>query len=291
MTLLTRGLRRIVPSLPLWSMQLSAPPSLSVLKKKHGVVPSPLPSKKDEADQVIIYFPSCISRVMGGSADGKKSILQVFMNVSAKAGISVIIPQDINGTCCGQIFSSKGFQDAYRYTANLVVEKLWNISREGKYPVVMDASSCVYTLKLLRPALNESNREKYDGLIFLDSVDYLLDKVVPLVQVIQKKPDIVLHPVCSLQKMGTQDKFIRLARYFAQKVTIPLNAGCCGMAGDRGFLFPELTRSATAAEAAEVSCNSYSGYYSSAKTCEMAMSEAVGQNYESILYLAEEVLG
>jgi D-lactate dehydrogenase len=31
-------------------------------------------------------------------------------------------------------------------------------------------------------------------------------------------------------------------------------------------------------------------YYSSAKTCEMAMSEAVKKNYESILYLVDESL-
>jgi len=60
------------------------------------------------------------------------------------------------------------------------------------------------------------------------------------------------------------------------------------MAGDRGFLFPELTKSATNAEASEVQCKTYNGYYSSSKPCEMAMSEAVGKNYESILYLVDE---
>jgi D-lactate dehydrogenase len=62
------------------------------------------------------------------------------------------------------------------------------------------------------------------------------------------------------------------------------------MAGDRGFIFPELTASATAPEANEVKKNSYEGYYSSGKTCEISMSEAVGKNYESILYLADECI-
>ena len=60
------------------------------------------------------------------------------------------------------------------------------------------------------------------------------------------------------------------------------------MAGDRGFLFPELTASATQPEAMEVKQRKYEGYYSSTKTCEMALSEAVKENYESILYLADE---
>ncbi len=75
-----------------------------------------------------------------------------------------------------------------------------------------------------------------------------------------------------------------------KKVTVPAHAGCCGMAGDRGFLIPELTASATHDEAAEVKQHTYEGYYSSTKTCEMAMTEAVKQNYESILYLADEVI-
>ena len=62
------------------------------------------------------------------------------------------------------------------------------------------------------------------------------------------------------------------------------------MAGDRGFLFPELTASATSAEADEVKNATYEGYYSSTKTCEMAMSEAVGKNYESVLYLVDATL-
>ena len=90
--------------------------------------------------------------------------------------------------------------------------------------------------------------------------------------------------------MKTEHKFIRLAKHFADEVTIPKNAGCCGMAGDRGFLFPELTAAATKPEAKEVSEKKYEGYYSSTKTCEMAMSAAVKENYESILYLVDEAL-
>jgi D-lactate dehydrogenase len=62
------------------------------------------------------------------------------------------------------------------------------------------------------------------------------------------------------------------------------------MAGDRGFFFPQLTASATNPEALEVKQQAYNGYYSSTKTCEMAMSEAVKENYESILYLVDEAL-
>jgi len=61
------------------------------------------------------------------------------------------------------------------------------------------------------------------------------------------------------------------------------------MAGDRGFYFPELTSSATKSEAGEVKQSDYQGYYSTSRTCEMALSEAVGKEYESILKLLDEV--
>lgn len=52
--------------------------------------------------------------------------------------------------------------------------------------------------------------------------------------------------------------------------------------------FPELTAAAGFFEAAEVKTSEQDGYYSSAKTCELAMPEAVSKNYESILYPADE---
>ena len=88
--------------------------------------------------------------------------------------------------------------------------------------------------------------------------------------------------------MDIESKFREVAAFYAHEVVVPVKAACCGMAGDRGFLFPELTESATLGEAAEVKESDYDGYYSSAKTCEMAMSEAVNKNYESILHLVDD---
>ena len=113
---------------------------------------------------------------------------------------------------------------------------------------------------------------------------------MPAANLADKKGSIVLHPVCSLQKMGLERKFVAVANHFTEFVHVPVNAGCCGMAGDRGFLYPELTAAATAPEAGDVKVKQYDGYYSSNKTCEIAMSDAVGKNDESVLYLADECI-
>jgi D-lactate dehydrogenase len=226
--------------------------------------------------------------MMGGAKDNKKSLPQTFMSISAKAGIEVVVPDDINSTCCGQLFSSKGYQDAYVYTSNETVRKLWNWTAGGKLPIVLDVSSCTYTLQHCRTVLTEENKAYFDQMNIIDSIDYLYDYVLPVLKDVHKKDNIVLHPVCTLKKMGLENKLFQIADRFAHQVDVPLNLGCCGMAGDRGFLFPELTAAATAPEACEVKRKEYEGYYSTAKTCEMAMSDTVEKNYESILYLADE---
>jgi D-lactate dehydrogenase len=277
---ITKTARKLFGGMPLWSEQIAYPPDLKVLRKK--VI-------QDKTLNKVLYFPSCISRMMGSGTIDKKNVMETFMSVSKKAGIEVVVLSEVPGSCCSQIFSSKGYHDAYEFTANAIIKKLWADSEEGDLKIVSDVSSCAYSLKNLRHVLDEDNKLRFDQLKIYDSVDYLHDVVMPLLTVETKKSSIVLHPVCSLQKMHTQDKFVKLAHYFADKVTVPLNSGCCGMAGDRGFLFPELTALATLPEALEVKQKQYEGYYSSTKTCEMAMSQAVNENYESILYLADEM--
>jgi D-lactate dehydrogenase len=187
-------------------------------------------------------------------------------------------------------FSSKGFNKAYEYTSNDTIEKIWKWTDGGRLPLVLDITSCTYTLQNCRPVLTPENKQKFDAIHIIDSIDFIADILLPKARVLRKKEHVVVHPVCSLQKMGLEAKFVSIAKQLAQEVTVPMHAGCCGMAGDRGFLVPELTASATLPEAQEVKQHQYDGYYSSAKTCEMAMTEAVGKNYESIVYLLDECI-
>jgi D-lactate dehydrogenase len=270
---MTKAFKSIVPIMPLWSNHLK-PSSDKYIGDENGEV---------------VYFPTCINRMMGGSVEkGKSSVFDTFMRVSKKAGISVKIPSDIGNMCCGQLFSSKGYADAFAFKANETIEQLWDITKQGALPVILDVSSCTHTLQHCEGVLNPQNKELFKQLNIIDSIDYLADYVQPKLPAKTKKNTVVLHPVCTLKKMALEDKLVKLTNAYANRVDVPFNLGCCGMAGDRGFTHPELTASATAYEAKEVKACSYDGYYSSAKTCEVAMSDAVGENYESILYLIDE---
>jgi D-lactate dehydrogenase len=75
----------------------------------------------------------------------------------------------------------------------------------------------------------------------------------------------------------------------ANRAVTPDSVGCCAFAGDRGFLHPELTQSATAEEAAEVRASEYDAYLGGNRTCEIGMNLATGKNYMSFVYLLEEL--
>ena len=267
----TAALKIILPSMPVWSNEVRMP----------GKKIRPLQTGQDS--QTVIYFPSCISRIMGGETS------DLFLSVCKKANIHVIVPEKINGTCCGQIFSSKGYTDAFRATVNQTVDKLWQSSNGGRIPVVLDVSSCTQTIKSCRNYLTDSNLDSFEKMKIMDVVDFAAEILLPRLKITAKKDAVVFHPVCSVYKMGSLMNLQCIGNACAKQADIPFFAKCCGMAGDRGFYFPHLTASATKIESDEVKKSSYDGYYSSSRTCEMALSGAVGKSYNSILKLLDDV--
>lgn len=284
MTRLTTGLRKHVPAVPLWTEQLVRPPRLGSLKaSKTSAAPQ-------ASGNAVVYFPACITRALGTYSGKSKNLMETFRSICEKTGFEVVIPEAVNSLCCGQLFSSKGYNRASQHIANAVIQNLWKASREGAVPVVIDVSSCAYTLQQLRPLVSPENKVKWDRIRFMDSVVFLHDLVMPRVQFSRRKKAIVLHPVCSLRKMQAVEALVNVARRCADTVVVPESAGCCGMAGDRGFRVPELTESAIRDEAASLTGQTFDGYYASTKTCEMALSASVRKEYESILYLVDESL-
>ena len=63
---------------------------------------------------------------------------------------------------------------------------------------------------------------------------------------------------------------------------------CCGFAGERGFIRPELNEHALRHLKAALPADCASGY-STSRTCEIGLSEQAGFPYQSILYLVERL--
>jgi D-lactate dehydrogenase len=253
-------------------------------KRASGRIPATSPSGAHA-----VYVPSCISRVMGhlpGEPD-ELELMEAFVAVASRAGIPLYIPPDVAGTCCGVPFSSKGYDEANRLAVNRAVERFWRWSDRGRLPVVLDNSPCTYGLATCRPSLAPENHERLDRLRILDGIAFAHDLLLPRLTVTRRSQSVALHPVCSVVKLGLSPKLERIARACSEAVTVPLHAGCCGFAGDRGFLFPELTKSATERETAEIKSIEHDGHFSSSRTCEIGMTRATGRVYRSYMYLIE----
>ena len=237
-----------------------------------------------------VYFPSCISRVMGTLPDEPEdmSAMEAFVTVAGRAGLPVFIPEDVEGTCCGVPFSSKGYDQGHDTAVNRTIERFWEWSEQGRLPVLVDTSPCTYGLVTCRASLKPENQKKFDGLKIVDGVAFVHDELLPKLTIRRKAESVALHPVCSVVKMNLSPKLEGIARACSNTVVVPMNAGCCGFAGDRGFLFPELTESATRREAAELQTAEHDGYFSSSRTCEIGMTRATCHLYRSFIYLLEE---
>ncbi len=253
----------------------------------HAAAPVP---KTQRAGAQAIYFPACISRVMGrlpGEPEDR-SLMELTVELGRRAGVPLHIPVDVAGTCCGTPFSSKGFSSAHAIAINAAVERFWRWSEQGRLPIVVDTSPCTYGFKTARPYLTPENQTRFDQMTFVDAIEFVHDELLPKLPVKTKSHSVALHPVCSVTKMGITAKLEAIARACSEQATIPLDAGCCGFAGDRGFLFPELTEAATRHESAEVKAKQPDECYSSSRTCEIGMSRSTGQIYRSYMYLLEK---
>ncbi len=236
-----------------------------------------------------IYFPACITRIFGGSSLGKDDLVSVMLRVASRAGLRMSLPREMHGLCCSQIWQHKGDPEGQAIVANKTVETFWRLSDSGRVPVVCDTSSCTHTLlRAVENVLTPENKERYARLKILDITQWLETEVLPRLEVTSPKGRVLLHPTCASRLLGVDETMARIARKCAREVVIPTNCQCCGAAGDRGFIYPEVAHSATADERTEIDGHEFDGCYSLARTCEISMMDTIRRPYESIVYLVDE---
>jgi D-lactate dehydrogenase len=168
---------------------------------------------------------------------------------------------------------------------NGTVARMWEWSDRGALPVVIDTSPCTYGLRSGQD-LTPENRDRLARMTLCDGVEFFAD-ALPRLTVTRKSGAVAVHPVCSLVKMGLTEKIEALARACSKTTTVAASAGCCGFAGDRGWLVPELTASATREEAAEIRASRATEVYSSSRTCEIGLTRATGTVARSFIHLLE----
>ena len=252
-----------------------------------GAAP-PLPRTTAEGAQAL-YFPSCMLRIFGPVAGepARPTIPEALVALARRAGVPVHIPDDITGACCSTPWHSKGYVEGDAEMANATVERLWRWTGEGRLPVVVEGSSCAHGFRESRAVLTPANQERFDRIRILDSVEFVHDTLLPRLQTDRRLGSACVHPVCSVVEMGLVPKLVGIGRAVAEEVVVPDRAGCCGFAGDRGFLHPELTASATRAEAEEISRRPFDAHLSSNHPCTIGMHRATGRPWQSFALVLE----
>ena len=243
---------------------------------KGGAQRKPILNPKAE----LLYFPACINSLFGATDEGM-GVQSAFLKLCERAGIEVAIPEAIADLCCGTPWKSKGLRDGYQEMSARTKEALLKTAKAEGIPVVCDATSCTDGLTNLFAASKQE-------IEIQDALEFIANRVLSKLTISQKLPSLVLHPTCSGVQLGLNAKMLQIAQVIADEVFIPENWACCGFAGDRGLLHPELTASATAAEAKEVQAKSFTKYASSNRPCEIGMSQATGQSYQHLLELLEQ---
>ncbi|SEE84161.1 FAD-binding and (Fe-S)-binding domain-containing protein [Ruania alba] len=249
--------------------------------------PTPVPD--------VVFFPSCTGALFGPAA-GDVGASAAMLEVCARAGLRVELVQGIDGLCCGTPWASKGFTQGQDAMAARVADAVLAATDGGRAPVVCDAASCTHGIADLATHLDPVRAALWDKVEVLDAVTYVRREVLPRLEVPDdaRLDSLVLHPTCSTEHLGTGPDLAAVAGAAARSVTVPPSWGCCGFAGDRGMLHPELTAGATEAEAAEIAeleavAGRYDSYASCNRTCEMGMSRATGRAYEHVLEVLARV--
>ena len=267
---ITKGLRSLSGGhMPEWNQYLAGA----------GNVPDPSKCKPGVAGRTVVYFPSCVSRTMGGPAAGDKDQRQLsaaMIQVMEKAGYNIIFPKDMDKLCCGMPFESKGLFETADNMSSELEKELLVCSNNGEYPIVCDTSPCIYRM---RKVMNKKLK-MFEPLEFIH--DYLMDKL----EFKQQNETIAVHVTCSSTKLNLKEKFKKVAEACATTVVMPAKVRCCGFAGDKGFEVPELNESALAElkDCLPADCNAG---YSNSRTCEMGLSHRSGISYQSIVYLVD----
>ena len=255
-------------TIPFWNQYMPA-------GSKKIRIDHPLHSEKQKK---VVYFPSCINRTMGVSHDysDEVQLTEKMVQLLHKADFDVIFPENMNELCCGMAFSSKGYTEAGGKKSVELEAALFKASKQGEYPVLCDMSPCLYTMK----------ENMSPDLKLFEPAEFIHEYLIPHLKITPLDETITVFPVCSMKKMGLDNKLIELARLCAREVIVA-ESNCCGFAGDRGFTYPELNSHGLRDLNSQLKGSVTQGF-STSRTCEIGLSFHTGISHKSIVYLVDQ---
>mmetsp|Transcript_55356 Transcript_55356/g.152422 ORF Transcript_55356/g.152422 Transcript_55356/m.152422 type:complete len:956 (-) Transcript_55356:423-3290(-) len=262
-----------------------------VKERSHSPAPvaAPTPVRDDVKERPklykqcreVVYLPSCVTRVMGpakGDAE-QGNVHEHLLSLLKKGGVQkVSYVSEVKSQCCGLMFASRGAGEAAKASIEALEPALLAASDNGRIPILCDTSPCLKHLKdnITDPRLKLSLFEPLD---FVHT--FLKDNLV----FEKKKSSVAVHVPCSSKKMKLEPIFESLVGQCADEVHFS-GIPCCGMAGDRGMRYPEISRDGSL-QHLDLPDDVTDGY-SSSRTCECALSTKADVHFRSVVYLLDE---
>lgn len=236
----------------------------------------PVPIAQTGRPQVV-YFPACPSRMFGApkTDHGLLPTTEAMVALLERAGYDVVIPDHLNGQCCGQPFQSKGFPEEADKVGGELRAQLDALSDGGRLSVVTDASTCA---KHLAGVPGES--------VVSDSALFLREHVLPRLAITQKLPVVAVHHNCSAQRLAEQPATEAIAAACAERIAVLSSITCCGYAGDKGLFLPELNAHATRRVGNDIPPGCELGV-STVSTCASGLTERAGVPFVGLASLLE----
>ncbi len=225
----------------------------------------------------VVYFPTCGGRIFGPSDAGEQHLGDVILTLLTRAGYAPILPEGFDQLCCGQMLASKGMAEEAEAQSNTLEAALMKASDNGRHPVIMDASTC--TARMLQHLKGK--------LKLYDFHEFAHDALLPRLMLTKQNETVALHVNCSVRKGGTDAKLKAVLAACTDQIIEPAGVTCCGFAGDRGFVVPELNQHALRHIHQALPANCGCGV-STNRTCEIGLTAETGRNYQSIAYLLEK---
>lgn len=235
------------------------------------------PAARTTEGDPVVYFPACGGRIFGPSEAGEAQLGDVIMTLLTRAGYAPRLPKGFDQMCCGQMLASKGLPDAADSMSGALEAALTEASEGGRYPVIMDASACT------------GRMQKYlaGRLKLYDFHEFAADALLPRLMIAKQAGPVALHINCSVRKTGSDAKLKKVLAACVEQIIEPAGVTCCGFAGDRGFVVPELNRHALRTIHDELTPACTCGV-STNRTCEIGLTAETGRTFRSIAYLLEE---
>lgn len=225
----------------------------------------------------VVYFPACGGRIFGPGGVGEAQLGEVIQRLLIRAGYAPRLPTGFDNLCCGQMLASKGMAEEADAGAARLEAALRDASENGRYPIIMDASTCSTRMQ-----------EFLAGrLPLFDFHEFAHDALLPRLRLVRQAGPIALHINCSVRKKGSDTKLRKVVHACVEQVLTPAEVTCCGFSGDRGFVVPELNRHALRKIHDELPATCTCGI-SSNRTCEIGLTAETGRTYRSVAYLLEE---